>query len=36
MKRIATFIKRVIQFRSFSTAYWLDSYDNFKPTHGGK
>jgi len=36
MKRIAIFIKRAIQFRSISTAFWLDSYDNHIPTHGGK
>ena len=36
MKRLITFIKRVIQFRSISTAFWLDAYDNYTPTHGGK
>ena len=34
MKRIVLFIKRAFKFRSLSTAYWLDSYDNFTPTHG--
>lgn len=34
MKRIAIFIKRAIQFRSISSAWFLDQYDNFTPTHG--
>lgn len=36
MKRLFTFIKRAIVFRSISSAWFLDRYDNFTPTHGGK
>jgi len=34
MKRIATFIRRAIAFRSISSAWWLDRYESFKTTHG--
>ena len=30
MSRIATFIVRAWKFRSISSAYWLDQYDNAK------
>lgn len=33
-RRIAIFIKRAIQFRSISSALWLDAYDQFTPKHG--
>jgi len=34
IKRACLFAFRAIKFRSFSQALWIDSYENFTPTHG--
>ena len=34
--RLIRFISSCIRLRSISLALWVDSYENFKTTHGGK
>jgi hypothetical protein len=36
VKRAFLLVYRAIKFRSISSAYWVDAYESFKPTHGGK
>ena len=34
MKRAARFLMHWFHTRSFSSAVWLDQFDNFTPPHG--
>lgn len=34
--RLIRFLISAIRLRSFSLARWVQAYNDFKPTHGGK
>jgi len=34
MKRLFLLIYRTCKFRSYSSAKWMQAYDDFTPTHG--
>lgn len=34
MKRAVRFLRYWFYTRSWSSAVWLDQYDNYKPSHG--